>query len=82
MSGNMSTRQSFLTSQNPLLMDYIPFNSPLEVRQSLISCKVDPGNGYLMFWTNISEADAISFFDAYSVDVQHVSEILRTKGLW
>jgi hypothetical protein len=30
----------------------------------------------------MSEYDAERFFRAYQVDVQHVSEILLSKGLW
>jgi hypothetical protein len=30
----------------------------------------------------MSEYDSERFFDAYQVGLQHVSEILRTKGLW
>jgi hypothetical protein len=35
-----------------------------------------------MVWWNMPEYDAKRFFEAYQVGIQHVSEILRTKGLW
>jgi hypothetical protein len=35
-----------------------------------------------MVWSNMTAYDAERFFEAYQVGIQHVSEILRTKGLW
>jgi ABC-type molybdenum transport system ATPase subunit/photorepair protein PhrA len=32
-------RQAFLTSQNPLLFDYLPLTSPEEVRSSFVLCR-------------------------------------------
>jgi energy-coupling factor transporter ATP-binding protein EcfA2 len=76
-------RQAFLASQNPLLLDYLEFDSANKVRQSFVQCRlVKHKKGERMIWSNMSEYDATHFFDAYQVGLQHVSEILRTKGLW
>ena len=77
-------RQAFLASQNPLLLDYLEFDSATKVRQSFVQCRLekDKKKGERMIWSNMSEYDAARFFDAYQVGLQHVSEILRTKGLW
>jgi energy-coupling factor transporter ATP-binding protein EcfA2 len=77
-------RQAFLASQNPLLLDYLEFDSADKVCQSFIQCRLekDAKGGEQMRWSNLSEYDAARFYDAYQVGLQHVSEILRTKGLW
>jgi hypothetical protein len=35
-----------------------------------------------MLWRNLTPDEAAEFFNAYEVGIQHVSEILRDKGLW
>jgi hypothetical protein len=76
-------RQVFLASQNPLLLDYLEFDSAEKVGRSFIQCRVKREKAAdRMSWSNLSEVEAGRFFDAYQVGLQHVSEILRTKGLW
>ena len=76
-------RQSLLTSQNPLLLDFIPFETADEVERTFILCRAENrGDKNTMIWTNFSKADANSFYRAYEAGIQHVSDILRTKGLW
>ncbi|KYF83583.1 hypothetical protein BE17_47220 [Sorangium cellulosum] len=76
-------RQAFLTSQNPLLLDYIPVTSPEQVRQSFVLCRGDRRGGRPAWaWANMSDEDAAEFFAAYEVGVEHVSEILQSRGLW
>jgi energy-coupling factor transporter ATP-binding protein EcfA2 len=79
-------RQSFLTSQNPLLLDFLPFASPEDVQKSFIQCTHAPrpeGHGRAQFaFHNLSAEDSATFFRAYEAGVQHVSEILKTKGMW
>jgi len=76
-------RQAFLTSQNPLLLDYIPITSAAEVRRSFVVCRGEPRDGRPgWIWENMSEDDAQELFSAYGVGVEHVSEILQSRGLW
>jgi hypothetical protein len=76
-------RQAFLTSQNPLLLDYIPITSAEEVRRSFVLCRGEPREGPPgWIWENMSEDDAQELFSAYGVGVEHVSEILQSRGLW
>lgn len=79
----LKLRQSFLAGQNPMLFDYIEFQSPEDVIHSFVQCErvVRDQREFLRF-SNMSEYDAASVFSAYEVGIQHVSEILRTKGLW
>lgn len=72
--------QAFLTSQNPLLLDHLPFESADEVRRRFVLCDRDDEGNWI--WRNMSEELAGSFYRAYEVGIQHVSEILRTKGMW
>lgn len=73
-------RQTFLSSQNPLLLDYMEFGSVAEVSRSFVLCELDEDDH--LVWRNMSEEEASSFYSAYEVGIQHVGEILRTKGLW
>jgi energy-coupling factor transporter ATP-binding protein EcfA2 len=76
-------RQAFLTSQNPLLLDYIPITSAEAVRRSFVLCRGEPREGRPgWIWENMSEDDAHELFSAYEVGVEHVSEILQSRGLW
>ncbi len=76
-------RQAFLTSQNPLLLDYIPFPSADAVEKSFVLCSSEPREGRpAWIWENMSKEDAQELFSAYEVGVEHVSEILQSRGLW
>lgn len=72
--------QAFLTSQNPLLLDHLSFESAEEVQRRFILCDLDDDGSWT--WRNMDLDTADSFFRAYSVGLQHVGEILRTSGLW
>jgi hypothetical protein len=79
----MGARQAFLTSQNPLLLDYIPITSAEEVRRTFVLCRGEPRKGRPgWIWENMTEEDARELFSAYEVGVEHVSEILQSRGLW
>lgn len=76
-------RQAFLTSQNPLLFDYVEFDSVEQVRSRFITCKLEQVEGReYMVWENMSEEDAARFFDAYQAGIEHVGDILITRGMW
>jgi len=80
---DLGERQSFLTSQNPLLLDYLEFESAEEVLSSFVLCRSEvQGDREILHWENMTPEDADGFFSAYQVGIQHVSEILRTRGLW
>jgi energy-coupling factor transporter ATP-binding protein EcfA2 len=76
----IGNRQTFLSSQNPLLLDYMEFASVDDVTSSFVLCELDESEQ--MVWRNMSAEEAKSFYSAYEVGIQHVGEILRTKGLW
>jgi hypothetical protein len=79
----LGDRQAFLTSQNPLLLDYLSFESAEEVRSSFVLCRTElQGDHEQMVWENMTAEDSEGFFNAYQVAIQHVSELLRTRGLW
>ncbi|WP_120625072.1 AAA family ATPase [Corallococcus sicarius] len=79
----LGERQAFLTSQNPLLLDFLRFDSVEEVRQTFILCeRASNDAGAQLIWRNPTEDEAESFFLAYQTGIQRVSDILLTKGLW
>ncbi|WP_437541056.1 AAA family ATPase [Sorangium sp. So ce367] len=76
-------RQAFLTSQNPLLLDYMSFDSAEQVKESFILCRTQAdGDRERMIWRNMTDDEADMFYRAYQVGIEHVGEILRTRGLW
>jgi energy-coupling factor transporter ATP-binding protein EcfA2 len=76
-------RQSFLTSQNPLLLDYLTLESPEQVRRSFIHCRLESKEGHeLMVWENMSPEMAQSVYEASEVGIMQVNEILQRHGLW
>lgn len=76
-------RQAFLSSQSPLLMDFFGFDSAEAVRRCFVLCDLEvQGDRELMRWRSMTPEEADQFFDAYQVGIQHVSEILRDRGLW
>lgn len=77
-------RQSFLTTQNPLLLDYLSFSSEQDVSESFVVCrrKTQEDCSEHLQWSNIRPKDANAFFKAYKTGIQHVSEILASRGLW
>ncbi len=80
---DLGERQAFLTSQNPLLLDYLAFESAEDVRSSFVLCRTELHESReQMVWENMTAEDAEGFFKAYHVAIQHVSELLRTRGLW
>ena len=79
----MEGRQAFLTSQNPLLLDHLHFDSAEQARESFILCRYeDEEQQGRVSWSNLTEDEADLFYRSYQVGIQHVSEILRTRGLW
>lgn len=79
----MGDRQVFVTSQNPILLDHLGFDSADQVRRTFITCQAKPeGVRDRITWANMSKKNAESFYRAYKVGAQHVGEILRTKGFW
>ena len=80
----LAKRQSFLASQNPLLLDHLQFASAEEAQQSFICCTRERNEKKraVFRWENMSEEDGGDFYRAYEAGLLHVSEILRMKGLW
>lgn len=78
------TRQVFITSQNPLLFDYLSFESPEEIQRQFVLCShvaLKEGRPK-MRWDQMSDQKARDFFGAYERGIQYISEILQTEGLW
>lgn len=76
----MSDAQAFLSSQNPLLFDFLPLESVADVAERFVCCDLDEQHRFL--WRNMSDADALELYETHKVGLQHTSEILRTRGYW
>lgn len=76
-------RQSFLSSQNPLLLDHLWFESRDEIQETFILCSAEQEEERdVLTWKNMSPEEAEVVHRAYQTGVQHVSEILHSQGLW
>jgi energy-coupling factor transporter ATP-binding protein EcfA2 len=76
----MEDAQAFLSSQNPLLFDFLTFESAEDVASRFVSCELDEQHRFV--WRNMSEDDAREFYETHKAGLQHASEILRTRGYW
>ncbi|WP_434421912.1 AAA family ATPase [Nannocystis pusilla] len=76
-------RQTFLATQNPLLLDNLEFEDAEAVRRTFILCSNDEVDGQeQMVWRNMTVDEAENFYRDYKVGISHVNDILRSWGLW
>ncbi len=79
----IGNRQAFLTSQNPLLLDYLPLESVEQIQRSFVQCKMQSSEyTSQLVWSNLSADDATQLLADYEVGIQQVGELLRVRGLW
>jgi energy-coupling factor transporter ATP-binding protein EcfA2 len=79
----IGARQSFLTTQNPLLLDFFPFTSEHDVERTFLLCSNEQRDGRRqVVWKNMSQKDARAFYRSYQTKVFSVSAILRANHLW
>jgi energy-coupling factor transporter ATP-binding protein EcfA2 len=82
----LGDRQCFLTSQNPLLVDAIPFATESDVRHGIIVCSSSPdatGEGTELSFRNLDDEEGSILGQALQqsrLDV--LSDLLRALGLW
>jgi energy-coupling factor transporter ATP-binding protein EcfA2 len=76
-------RQAFLTSQNPILLDYVPPASPEEAELRFVRCVLGEHQGLdVMVWRNLTPGEAKELCAEYAAGIQQLSELLRVQGLW
>lgn len=76
-------RQAFLTSQNPILLDFVPPTSPEQAERRFIRCVLEEREGRdVMVWRNLTPDEATELCKQYAVGIQQLSELLRVNGLW
>jgi energy-coupling factor transporter ATP-binding protein EcfA2 len=76
----LEDRQAFLSSQNPILFDFMTFESSEDAASRFIECSTDEQGRFS--WRNMSESDAHEFYATYLGGIQQVSSILYTRGYW
>lgn len=77
---DLEPRQSFLATQNPLLMDSVWWDSADEARRGIILCTQDAEHRWV--WRQLGAADAATFYDAWTAGIQQIHEVLKTQGWW
>jgi energy-coupling factor transporter ATP-binding protein EcfA2 len=76
-------RQSFLTSQNPLLFEYVDFDSVEQVQARFITCRTKRVDGAeQLVWENMPRDDATRFYEGYRAEIESIGDILINRGLW
>ncbi len=76
-------RQAFLTSQNPLLFEYVEFESIEQVETRFITCRSELVDGAeQLVWQNMPREDAERFYRGYQADIESIGDILINRGLW
>lgn len=67
----MRDAQAFLSSQNPLLFDFLTFESAEDVASRFVICDLDEQHRFV--WRNMSEPDALEFYETHKAGLQHAS---------
>lgn len=81
--GDIGPRQTFLTSQNPLVFERLTFPSAEALRTSLIHCFTSRREGReRRAWTHPSEEVARGLFEAHREGKLPFGALLRAHGLW
>jgi energy-coupling factor transporter ATP-binding protein EcfA2 len=77
-------RQCFITSQNPILVDFVSLTSAQQIERAFVLCELSESKAgrTARTWRNMSEREAQTLFDARSVGLQSTSEIMRFHGWW
>jgi energy-coupling factor transporter ATP-binding protein EcfA2 len=77
-------RQCFITSQNPILVDFVPLTSVQQIERAFVLCDLaERRDGRTArTWRNMNEREAQTLFDARTVGLQSTSEIMRFHGWW
>jgi ABC-type molybdenum transport system ATPase subunit/photorepair protein PhrA len=72
-------KQSFLTSQNPLLIDHLQLENAQQTQKMFLICRRD---GAQLVWEHMDAETAAEVFADREVGIQHTSEILKVRNLW
>lgn len=77
-------RQCFLTSQNPILVDYTDLVSVEQIQRAFVLCAVretKPGQT-ARTWRNMTEKEAAELWEARTNGFESTSEVMRNRGWW
>lgn len=77
-------RQAFLTSQNPLLFDFLDVESGEQASRMFVLCAAeeDEKGATTLTWRNMTVEEGDDFYRAAQTGVQYISEILLQRSLW
>lgn len=76
-------RQSFITSESPLLLEHLPLASAEELRAALLLCgaEVQEGREWLV-WSNPTMDTAAKLLAAHRAENLPLGHLLQAHGLW
>ncbi|MEQ1506057.1 MAG: AAA family ATPase [Myxococcota bacterium] len=76
-------RQAFVALQNPLLLDYLAFDSAEDVRRSFVLCDHAPRGSHGRWrWRQLDASGADELFGSWMAGRELLSEILISHGVW
>ncbi len=73
-------RQSFLTSHNKIVIDYVNYDSAEDLRRKIHICRRDADGNQTV--DTLSEAVAQEVYEKVAVGIMHPSDVLLMEGLW
>lgn len=76
----LENQQSFLATQNPLVMDGVWWESATEAGQGILLCTRSPEHQW--HWRQLDEEESLRFYEAWRSGVQHIHEVLKTERWW
>lgn len=76
----LSERQSFFTSHNKIVVDYINYDSADDIRRKIHICRRDATGRQTV--DTISESHAQEVYEKVAVGIMHTSDVLLVEGLW
>jgi hypothetical protein len=76
----LSERQSFFTSHNKIVVDYINYDSADDIRRKIHICRRDATGRQTV--DTISESHAQEVYEKVAVGIMHPSDVLLVEGLW
>lgn len=76
----IAERQAFLSCSNPLLLDYVNFESDADLQSGVVVCGSD--EHHRTTWQNLDKSHAHSVFESVDAGLQRLADALLTLDLW
>lgn len=76
----LESRQSFLATQNPLVMDSVWWDSAEQAQQGIVLCTRNAEHRWV--WRQLTAEEGVRFYEAWRAGIQQIHEVLKTESWW